>query len=69
MGDESAIEWTDATWNPVVGCGHGFQEDELEEFITHYKSFHTRKHPARTREEWLEMFLRAVFKFDLRGDE
>ena len=20
MGDRSAIEWTDATWNPVVGC-------------------------------------------------
>ncbi len=20
MGDKSAIEWTDATWNPVVGC-------------------------------------------------
>jgi protein gp37 len=22
MGDGSAIEWTDATWNPVVGCTH-----------------------------------------------
>ena len=20
MGDKSNIEWTDATWNPVVGC-------------------------------------------------
>src|SRR2546423_175048 len=20
MGDQSAIEWTDATWNPVTGC-------------------------------------------------
>lgn len=20
MGDKSAIEWTDATWNPVIGC-------------------------------------------------
>src|SRR5215475_2263429 len=20
MGDKSAIEWTDATWNPVTGC-------------------------------------------------
>jgi protein gp37 len=20
MGDHSAIEWTDATWNPVTGC-------------------------------------------------
>src|SRR5262245_18840827 len=20
MGDKSAIEWTDATWNPTVGC-------------------------------------------------
>lgn len=20
MGENSAIEWTDATWNPVVGC-------------------------------------------------
>src|SRR5262245_53575624 len=20
MGDSSAIEWTDATWNPVTGC-------------------------------------------------
>ena len=20
MGDRSAIEWTDATWNPVRGC-------------------------------------------------
>lgn len=20
MGDKSAIEWTDATWNPIVGC-------------------------------------------------
>lgn len=20
MGDKSGIEWTDATWNPVVGC-------------------------------------------------
>src|SRR2546430_3498295 len=20
MGDNSAIEWTDATWNPVTGC-------------------------------------------------
>lgn len=22
MGDRSAIEWTDATWNPVTGCSH-----------------------------------------------
>jgi protein gp37 len=22
MGDKSAIEWTDATWNPVTGCSH-----------------------------------------------
>lgn len=22
MGDKSAIEWTDATWNPVRGCTH-----------------------------------------------
>lgn len=22
MGDNSKIEWTDATWNPVVGCKH-----------------------------------------------
>ena len=22
MGDNSAIEWTDATWNPLVGCEH-----------------------------------------------
>jgi protein gp37 len=22
MGDGSAIEWTDATWNPVTGCSH-----------------------------------------------
>ena len=21
MGDKSKIEWTDATWNPMVGCG------------------------------------------------
>ena len=20
MADKSAIEWTDATWNPVTGC-------------------------------------------------
>jgi protein gp37 len=20
MGDATAIEWTDATWNPVTGC-------------------------------------------------
>ena len=20
MGDNSAIEWTDASWNPVTGC-------------------------------------------------
>ena len=20
MGDQSAIEWTEATWNPLVGC-------------------------------------------------
>ena len=20
MGDKSAIEWTDATWNPIRGC-------------------------------------------------
>lgn len=20
MGDKSAIEWTEATWNPIVGC-------------------------------------------------
>ncbi len=20
MGDRSAIEWTDATWNPTTGC-------------------------------------------------
>ena len=20
MGDKSAIEWTEATWNPVTGC-------------------------------------------------
>lgn len=22
MGDKSGIEWTDATWNPVIGCSH-----------------------------------------------
>src|SRR5688572_22914456 len=22
MADHSAIEWTDATWNPVTGCSH-----------------------------------------------
>lgn len=22
MGDNSTIEWTDATWNPVTGCSH-----------------------------------------------
>lgn len=22
MGDKTAISWTDATWNPVVGCSH-----------------------------------------------
>lgn len=22
MGDKSAIEWTEATWNPLVGCRH-----------------------------------------------
>jgi protein gp37 len=22
MGDRTAIEWTDATWNPVTGCSH-----------------------------------------------
>ena len=22
MGDKSRIEWTDATWNPIVGCTH-----------------------------------------------
>lgn len=22
MGDQSAISWTDATWNPVTGCSH-----------------------------------------------
>lgn len=22
MGDKSSIEWTDATWNPVIGCSH-----------------------------------------------
>ena len=22
MGDKSAIDWTDATWNPLVGCDH-----------------------------------------------
>jgi protein gp37 len=22
MGDHSAIEWTDASWNPVTGCSH-----------------------------------------------
>ena len=22
VSDKSAIEWTDATWNPVTGCSH-----------------------------------------------
>ena len=22
MGDQTGIEWTEATWNPLVGCAH-----------------------------------------------
>lgn len=42
MGDKSAIEWTDATWNPVVGC------ERISPGCTHCyaKELHDRRHKA-----------------------
>lgn len=28
MGDKTGIEWTDATWSPVVGCSLGVLKNE-----------------------------------------
>jgi protein gp37 len=40
MSDHSAIEWTDATWNPVTGCtkvspgcAHCYAETFAERFV------------------------------------
>lgn len=46
MSDQSAIEWTDATWNPVTGCtkvspgcAHCYAEDvALRFWSTQYPS-------------------------------
>lgn len=42
MSDQSAIEWTDATWNPVVGC------DQISPGCAHCyaKAIHDRRHKA-----------------------
>jgi protein gp37 len=42
MGDKSAIQWTDATWNPTVGC------DRISPGCAHCyaKDLHDRRHKA-----------------------
>ena len=46
MGDNSAIEWTDATWNPVTGCTkitRGCDNCYAERFAERFRG--TRGHP------------------------
>jgi protein gp37 len=51
MGDNSAIEWTDATWNPVTGCtkiGRGCDNCYAERFSERFRG--VAGHPfERTR--------------------
>lgn len=48
MGDTSSIEWTDATWNPVVGC------TRVSAGCDHCYAFreHDRRHLAYKRGRW-----------------
>ncbi len=65
MADATAIEWTDATWNPVTGCtkiSAGCDHCYAERFAERFRS--TRNHPFETgfdltlRPERLEQPLR-----------
>jgi protein gp37 len=54
MGDKSAIEWTDATWNPVTGCTkvsqgckHCYAERHAVRFWGDRKFTEVRCHPER----------------------
>lgn len=51
MSDHSAIEWTEATWNPVVGC------DQVSPGCAHCyaKTQHDRRHKAVTNGKRLPM--------------
>ena len=43
MGDKSAIEWTDATWNPVTGCtkiSRGCDNCYAERFSERFRGVH-----------------------------
>src|SRR2546421_6648759 len=49
MGDKSAIEWTDATWNPVTGCtkvSRGCDNCYAERFSERFRG--VRGHPFET---------------------
>jgi protein gp37 len=49
MGDTTAIEWTDATWNPVTGCtkiSAGCDHCYAERFSERFRG--TRGHPFET---------------------
>ena len=49
MGDKSAIEWTDATWNPVTGCtkvSRGCDNCYAERFAERFRG--TTGHPFET---------------------
>ena len=56
MGDKSAIEWTDATWNPVTGCTRvsaGCERCYAERFAERFRGV-----PGHTFERGFDLTLR-----------
>lgn len=58
MSDKSAIEWTEATWNPLVGCtkvssgcDHCYAETLVNRFAGHHKAFPNRFDVVTIRDE------------------
>lgn len=73
MGDRSAIEWTDATWNPVTGCtkvSRGCENCYAERFAERFRGvpghpfengFDLTRHPDRLRQPLIWRRPRRIF--------
>lgn len=57
MGDKSKIEWTDATWNPVVGAGPWLRGKPAKK--PKRKPKRSKKAPAKPAAEQLDLIAGA----------